>query len=460
MLRNISKFRSSLLNTKKTFCNISSFKKTLDEHKEERLKLGLESEVLSYNLTEELIKELKNPYDNEGAFLLYQFKYRISPGVDNISRLKAKFLYNIAIKNEHSPLIDANEATKILGTMQGGYSCEALIRLLDTDQVKNASQELKNMILLFDNFYRVEEKYKKGNIYAKNILESWANMDWLNKRRILKEKITLNVFKVNGEINTDDLSPATDTWSRPDIPLHSLSMLKMPRKGLIPDKPGEIGPLEKIKWMKQRDYPIAFVGDIVGTGPSRKSAINSILWHFGDLILYVPNKKTGGFCFGGKIAPIFFNTMEDSGALPIEMPVENINMDQLIDIYPYEGKTRDHYSNELICEWELKSPELLKSVQAGGRINLIIGKSLANKSLESLTSNKESKNIPIKFLGTTESHLNPIKREYNELYFTKKNFKPKKNINEKILGASESHCYPKKPNNIKIKNNNLDNKIL
>tara|TARA_Y100000591_G_scaffold333389_1_gene376988 strand:+ start:16213 stop:18885 length:2673 start_codon:yes stop_codon:yes gene_type:complete len=387
-----------LRNTKKFTRSFSTFKKTLEKSIKIREEIGIEPEVLNYNEVENLIKELKAPRQyniNEGRhnewlpnldeqFLLNQFKERILPGVDDTSRLKANFLYDIATDNTYSPLISKFDSIKILGSMQGGYSIEALVKLLDTELAENVAHELKNNILIFDYFYNIEEKSKNGNVYANNILNSWANAEWFTKNPKLLEKITLTCFKVTGEINTDDLSPAQDAWSRPDIPLHAKCMLKVPRDGIEPDNPYEIGPIETINWLKQKGNEIAFVGDVVGTGSSRKSATNSILWHFGRDIPFVPNKRSGGFCFGEKIAPIFFNTMEDSGALPIEMPVADITMGQVIDLYPYKGITKDHNTGNTICKWELKSPVLLDSVRAGGRINLIIGKSLTEKAQKSL----------------------------------------------------------------------------
>jgi aconitate hydratase 2/2-methylisocitrate dehydratase len=372
------------INNQKLFKNnyrlISNFSKILQESINKREKLNIEAEILNYEEVNKLINELKNPDDLEKSFLLNQFKNRILPGVDNTSKLKANFLLDIIEDRSYSPIINKIDAIDILGTMQGGYSIDALVKLLNSDYAKYASENLKNNILIFDYFYNIEKLYKENNIYAKNILESWANAEWFLNKESVKEKITLTCFKVSGEINTDDLSPAQDAWSRPDIPLHAQCMLKNPRDGIYPNIPGELGPIETINWLKQKEYPIAFVGDVVGTGSSRKSATNSILWHFGKKIPYVPNKKYGGYCIGGKIAPIFFNTMEDSGALPIEMPVDKIEMGQLIDIYPYEGITKYHNSEEEICKWQLKSPVILDSVRAGGRINLIIGKSLTLKA--------------------------------------------------------------------------------
>ena len=372
----------------------SNFTENLQKSINNRRKISVEPEILKYNEVENLIQELKNPNDLESSFLINQFKYRILPGVDDTSKLKANFLLDIVEERSFSPLIDKIDAIKILGTMQGGYSIDALIKCLNTENAFTAGEELKKNILLFDYFYTIEDLYKKDNIVAKDILASWANAEWFKNREKVPDKITLTCFKVNGEINTDDLSPAEDAWSRPDIPLHANCMLKNPRLGIEPDIPNEIGPIETINWLKQKNYPIAFVGDVVGTGSSRKSATNSILWHFGKPIPYVPNKKYGGYCIGNKIAPIFFNTMEDSGALPIEMPVEKIEMGQIIDIYPYEGITKYHNSEEEICRWNLKSPVILDSVRAGGRINLIIGKSLTAKARNVLKM--ESENIFIK----------------------------------------------------------------
>jgi len=397
-----------ILHTNKNILKIrkfSNFTENLKKSINNRNKINIEPEILKYNEVENLIQELKNPNDLESSFLINQFKYRILPGVDDTSKLKANFLLDIIEDRSFSPIIDKFDAINILGTMQGGYSIDALIKILKTDKAMYAAEELKKNILLFDYFYSIEDLYKKGNIFAKDILESWANAEWFKNRENVPKKISLTCFKVNGEINTDDLSPAPDAWSRPDIPLHAQCMLKNPRLGIEPDIPNEIGPIETINWLKQKNFPIAFVGDVVGTGSSRKSATNSILWHFGKPIPYVPNKKYGGYCIGNKIAPIFFNTMEDSGALPIEMPVEKIEMGQIIDIYPYEGITKYHNSEEEICRWSLKSPVILDSVRAGGRINLIIGKSLTTKARNVLKM--ESENIFIKNINKnniTDNH--------------------------------------------------------
>lgn len=365
--------------------NISNLKKNLEVSINERLSQNIEPKILDYDEVKQLCENIKKPEKDEKDFLMYQFENRISPGVDETSHLKASFLNSICIGETNCDLIDKQKAIQLLGTMQGGYNIEPLINMLDSEEFGNyASEELSKMILIFDYFYDIEKKSNNGNKYAKKVLESWANGDWFLSNPEVPEKITLSVFKVTGETNTDDLSPAPDAWSRPDIPLHSLSMLKNEREGINPDEPGEIGPLKKINELKNHNFPIAYVGDVVGTGSSRKSATNSILWFFGNDIPYVPNKRNGGYCIGNKIAPIFFNTMEDSGALPIEMPVEDINMGDIIDIYPYQGITKKHNSDEIICKWNLKSPVILDSVRARGRINLIIGKSLTNKARKSL----------------------------------------------------------------------------
>ena len=368
----------------------STFIQDLKTNMNSRTTIGLEPEILNVDDVNNLIKELKNPCLGEEIFLLNQFKNRILPGVDRTSKIKAEFLNNICNEKDFSPLIDKYDAIDILGTMKGGYNIEILVKLLDSNLAKNACDNLKNNILIFDYYYQVEEKFKNGNLFAKELLESWANAEWFNNKDKLNEKITLTCFKVDGEINTDDLSPAQNAWSRPDIPLHAESMLKAPRNDIKPDIPFEKGPIALIKSLKENNYPVAFVGDIIGTGSSRKSATNSILWHFGENIPYVPNKRSKGFCFGTKIAPIFYNTMEDSGSLPIEMNVENIKMGQIIDLYPYEGLTKDNKTNKLLCKWQFKSPNILDSLRAGGRINLIIGKSLTEKAQKTLKQKKKN----------------------------------------------------------------------
>ncbi len=364
----------------------SSFKKNIELSYHERKKLGIPPEILNKQQVKNLCEILQlTKYEKEKDFYLDQFTNRVLPGVDESSKIKATFLNNIIHFKKESPFISQTKAIELLGSMQGGYNIEPLINLLTCKQYGHlASQQLSKLILIFDYYYDIEKLYLQGNRNAKNVIESWANAEWFLSRPMVESKISLCVFKVPGETNTDDLSPAVDAWSRPDIPLHALAMLKNPRNGIMPDKSGEIGPVSTIEKLKENNLPIAYVGDVVGTGSSRKSATNSILWHFGKSIPHVPNKNTGGYCIGAKIAPIFFNTMEDSGALPIEMPVDKLNMGDLIDIYPYKGLTKQHNSDELICSWSLKSDVILDSVRAGGRINLIIGKGLTQKARETL----------------------------------------------------------------------------
>tara|TARA_B100000035_G_C21034874_1_gene570370 strand:- start:1505 stop:4117 length:2613 start_codon:yes stop_codon:yes gene_type:complete len=328
---------------------------------------------------------LQYPNNEDHLFLYNQFQHRIVPGVDDTSLIKAQFLHDIVVDKIYSPIISKNKGVELLGTMQGGYNVSSLVNLLDNEEVaNNASFELSKMILIFDSYNDVQNKAIKGNKYATELIKQWAEASWFTCKPKVPTQIDLSVFKVSGEINTDDLSPAQDAWSRPDIPLHSLSMLKVPRDGIIPDIPFEQGPMKQIDEIKKKGFDIAFVGDIVGTGSSRKSATNSLLWHFGKDMDYVPNKKTGSVCIGGKIAPIFYNTMEDSGALPIEMDVDKLNMGDVISIYPYAGETISTNSGLLLNNFKLKSDNLLESVRAGGRINLIIGKSLTKKAQQYL----------------------------------------------------------------------------
>src|SRR5699024_10854634 len=260
-----------------------------------------------------------------------------------------------------------------------------LVELLDNPELaREAGEQLKHTLLMFDAFHDVEERAKAGNAVAKDVIQSWADAEWFLAKPALEEKITLTVFKVPGETNTDDLSPAPDAWSRPDIPLHANAMLKNERDGITPDVPGTTGPLKQIKEVKAKGFPAAYGGDVVGTGSSRKSATNSVLWFFGDDIPNVPNKRAGGFCFGGKIAPIFFNTMEDAGALPVEMDVSKLETGDVIDIYPYAGKVCKHGTDDVVSPFELKTPVILDEGRAGGRIPLIIGRGLTSKARPSL----------------------------------------------------------------------------
>jgi len=351
------------------------------KHIEERAALGIVPQPLNAEQTAGLVELLKNPPAGEEAFLVELITDRVPPGVDEAAYVKAAFLSAIVKGDATSPLIDRKRATELLGTLQGGYNIATLVELLDDAELGAvAAEQLKHTLLMFDAFHDVAEKAKAGNVHAKAVLESWAAGEWFTSRPAIAEKYTLTVFKVPGETNTDDLSPAPDAWSRPDIPLHALAMLKMARDGIEPSQPGSVGPLAQIEAVKAKGFPVAYVGDVVGTGSSRKSATNSVLWFFGDDIPYVPNKRAGGFCFGTKIAPIFYNTMEDAGALPIEFDCTNLAMGDVIDVYPFKGEVRRHGSDELVTNFELKTEVLLDEVRAGGRIPLIVGRGLTEKA--------------------------------------------------------------------------------
>ncbi|QCR37133.1 bifunctional aconitate hydratase 2/2-methylisocitrate dehydratase [Nissabacter sp. SGAir0207] len=355
------------------------------KHVAERAAEGIAPKPLDATQMAALVELLKNPPAGEEEFLLDLLINRVPPGVDEAAYVKAGFLAAIAKGDAHSPLITPEKAVELLGTMQGGYNIQPLIEALDHEQLAPiAAKALSHTLLMFDNFYDVEEKANAGNRYAQQVMKSWADAEWYLSRPQLAEKLTVTVFKVTGETNTDDLSPAQDAWSRPDIPLHALAMLKNAREGIEPDQPGNVGPIRQIEALNQKGFPLAYVGDVVGTGSSRKSATNSVLWFMGDDIPNVPNKRGGGVVLGGKIAPIFFNTMEDAGALPIELDVSNLNMGDVIDIYPYLGEVRNHDTNEVIATFELKTDVLLDEVRAGGRIPLIIGRGLTSKARESL----------------------------------------------------------------------------
>ena len=355
------------------------------KHVEERATQGIPAVPLDAEQTAELVALLKNPPSGEEEFLLDLLKNRIPAGVDEAAYVKAGFLSAIVKGEASSPLIDKVFATELLGTMLGGYNIQPLIECLDDEEVAAiAVKALSHTLLIFDAFHDIEEKAKSGNAFAKQIIESWAEGEWFTSKPKLAEKITVTVFKVPGETNTDDLSPAPDAWSRPDIPLHANAMLKMAREGITPDVDGEVGPISTINKLKEKGFPLAYVGDVVGTGSSRKSATNSVLWHMGEDIPFIPNKRSGGICLGSKIAPIFFNTMEDAGALPIELNVDGLEMGDVIDIYPYEGVVKKHETDDVITTFELKTQVLLDEVRAGGRIPLIIGRGLTNKARESL----------------------------------------------------------------------------
>ena len=355
------------------------------KHVAERAAEGIVPKPLDATQMAALVELLKNPPEGEEEFLLDLLINRVPPGVDEAAYVKAGFLAAIAKGEATSPLVTPEKAIELLGTMQGGYNIHPLIDALDNEKLAPiAAKALSSTLLMFDNFYDVEEKAKAGNVYAKQVMQSWADAEWFLNRPALAEKITVTVFKVTGETNTDDLSPAPDAWSRPDIPLHALAMLKNAREGIEPDQPGSVGPIKQIEALQEKGFPLAYVGDVVGTGSSRKSATNSVLWFMGDDIPHVPNKRGGGLCLGGKIAPIFFNTMEDAGALPIEVDVSNLNMGDVIDVYPYKGEVRNHETNELLASFELKTDVLIDEVRAGGRIPLIIGRGLTTKAREAL----------------------------------------------------------------------------
>ena len=346
------------------------------EHCEEREKQGIPPLPLSAQQTSDLVELLKSEHA-ESDLLLELLKERIPAGVDQAAYVKAGFLADITTDKTNSPYISKQEAVMILGTMLGGYNIQPLIKCLKNDELGEvAANALSTTLLIFDAFNEVLA-LSETNKNAKTVIDAWAEGTWFKEKQEIAEQIKLTVYKVPGEINTDDLSPATDAWSRPDIPLHALAMFKMPREGL--EKP-----LETIEDLKKKGNPLVFVGDVVGTGSSRKSATNSVLWHMGDEIPCIPNKKEGGFCFGGKIAPIFFNTLEDSGAFPVECDVSQLNMGQEIIFEPFNGKILDAESGKTLSTFELKTPVLLDEVRANGRIPLIIGRQLTDKTREAL----------------------------------------------------------------------------
>ncbi len=344
------------------------------KHVTERAVEGVVPKPLDAEQTAALIELIKQPPAGEEAFILDLLENRIPAGVDEAAYIKAGFLAAIAKGETSSPILTAKRATELLGTMLGGYNIAPLIGLLDNEQLAPlAVKALSHTLLVFDAFHDVQEKAEAGNAFAKQVLQSWADAEWFTSKPVMPEKLTVTVFKVTGETNTDDLSPAPDAWSRPDIPLHAKAMLKMPREGITNAE-------QQINELKSKGFPVAYVGDVVGTGSSRKSATNSVLWFTGRDIPYIPNKREGGVCIGGKIAPIFFNTMEDSGALPFECDVSQMAMGDVIDIYPYQGMVKRHDSEEVVCSFELKTDVLLDEVRAGGRIPLIIGRGLTDRA--------------------------------------------------------------------------------
>ena len=349
----------------------------------ERAALGIPALPLTKDQTAELIGLLKNPPKGKEAELVDLITYRVPAGVDEAAKVKAEFLAALAKGADKSPLISRIKATELLGTMLGGYNIAPLVELLaDAECAAAAAEVLKKTLLMFDYFNDVQDMAEKGNAHAKSVMQSWANAEWFTSRPAVPESMTLTVFKVTGETNTDDLSPAPDAWSRPDIPLHATVMLKNPRTGIEPDETGVRGPMKQIELLQKKGHQIAYVGDVVGTGSSRKSATNSVLWWTGQDIPFVPNKRFGGVCLGTKIAPIFFNTMEDAGALPIELDVSQMNMGNVIELRPYEGKA--FKNGQVISEFSLKSPVILDEVRAGGRIPLIVGRGLTAKARAAL----------------------------------------------------------------------------
>lgn len=356
---------------------ISSVLQAYRNHVKERAEQGIVPKPLSAEQMTDLVELLKQPPAGEEDFLMDLLANRVPAGVDQAAYVKAGFLSAIAKGEDSSPLIDKKLAVELLGTMLGGYNIATLVELLEDNELAElAGKQLNHTLLMFDAFHDVADLCKSGNQVAKSVMQSWADAEWFTSRDKLNEKETLTVFMVPGETNTDDLSPAQDAWSRPDIPLHALAMLKNPKPGL------EGNPLEVIEKLKEKGHPVVYVGDVVGTGSSRKSATNSVLWLTGNDIPHIPNKRDGGFCLGGKIAPIFFNTMEDAGALPIEVDVSKLEMGDVIDIYPYAGKIEKN--GEVVAEFELKTDVLLDEVQAGGRIPLIIGRGLTARAREFL----------------------------------------------------------------------------
>lgn len=355
------------------------------KHVEERAALGIPPLALSAQQTADLIELIKNPPAGEEQFLVDLLTHRVPAGVDDAAKVKASYLAALAFGEEKTPLISPEKATELLGTMLGGFNIAPLVELLDNEQLAPiAANALKNTLLMFDAFHDVREKAEAGNQFAKEVLQSWADAEWFTSRPAVPESLKITVFKVPGETNTDDLSPAPDATTRPDIPLHALAMLKnkRPDASFEPEEDGKRGPVQFIENLKKKGNLVAYVGDVVGTGSSRKSATNSVLWFTGEDIPFVPNKRFGGVCLGGKIAPIFYNTMEDAGALPIELDVSKMEMGDEIELRPYEGKALKN--GEVIAEFKVKSDVLFDEVQAGGRIPLIIGRGLTAKAREAL----------------------------------------------------------------------------
>ena len=348
------------------------------KHVEERAAEGIVPMPLNAEQMAALVELIKYPPKGEEEFILNLLVNRVPAGVDEAAFIKASFLSAITKGEVISPILTASDAAELLGTMLGGYNITPLIELLDNPVLAPiAVKGLSHTLLIFDAFHDIQEKANAGNDFAKQIMQSWADAEWFTSKPRIPEKLTVSIFKVSGETNTDDLSPAPDAWSRPDIPLHAKAMLKIPREGITNAE-------QQIEALQEQGFPVAYVGDVVGTGSSRKSATNSVLWFIGNDIPFIPNKRAGGVCIGGKIAPIFFNTMEDSGALPFECDVSQLAMGDLIDIYVYEGLIKRHDNDEVICTFSLKTDVILDEVRAGGRIPLIIGRGLTDRARKAL----------------------------------------------------------------------------
>jgi len=352
--------------------------KAYREHVEQRAAQSIVPLPLDASQVAGLVELLAAPPEGEQAFLLDLLETRVPAGVDDAARVKAEFLAKVARGETKTPLITPERAVELLGTMLGGFNVDPLVHFLDHPTLGAvAAKQLSRTLLVFGAFEDVAAKAKQGNAHAQAVMQSWANAEWFTSRPAVPQAMTVTVFKVVGETNTDDLSPATEAWSRPDIPLHALAMLKNPREGIT-------NAVAQIAELQTKGFPLAYVGDVVGTGSSRKSATNSLLWFMGHDIPHVPNKRSGGVVLGGKIAPIFFNTMEDSGALPIECDVSKLAMGDVITIHPYAGTITRHGSDEVVATFTLKTEVLLDEVQAGGRIPLIIGRSVTEKARRAL----------------------------------------------------------------------------
>ena len=394
------------------------------KHVAERAELGVVPKPLSAEQVAGLIELIKDPPAGEEDFILDLMSNRVPPGVDEAAYVKAAFLAAVAKGETTSPLISKKLAVKLLGTMLGGYNISTLVELLDDEELaESAGNQLCYTLLMFDAFHDVAERAKCGNIQAQHVLNSWANAEWFTSKPEIPQTLTVVIFKIPGETNTDDLSPAQDAWSRPDIPLHAKAMYKNPREGVN-------NPEQQILELKKTGFPVALVGDVMGTGSSRKSATNSVLWYIGDDIPHIPNKRDGGICIGGKIAPIFFNTMEDAGALPFECDVDTLNTGDIIDINVYEGKITHHDSGELVTEFKLKTEVLLDEVRAGGRIPLIIGRGLTQRARDELG------------LGSSDIFRSPVQGQESSKGFT---------LAQKMVGKAcglegvrpGSYCEPK-----------------